>query len=219
MKKILSLALAAAMMVSAIPAAYALEGESTYDNNYEGTMGTVLTLNGSGTEEWTVTVPAKMVPGDTGTVKAEGTWAADKFLNVTCPTSVTLTYGAQTMDVAITDGRFSLIGNSVDPVSKEVEIAVEDASRLFGTWTGVLEYKVELAHRGDANGDGVIDSADLDYAQNVEANAIILTDEEEVAYVSRTDMNNDGNVNADDIFQIRRVLNGLVSMLPLAQSE
>ena len=213
MKKILSLTLAALMVVSMIPTAFAAENEADY------TAGTQITLNGSGTEQYTVTVPAKMIPGDTGTVKAEGTWAADKFLNVTCPTSVTLTYGAQTMDVAITDGRFSLLGNSVDPVSKEVEIAVEDASRLFGTWTGVLEYKVELAHRGDANGDGVIDSADTDYITQVIATTIILTDEEKAAVVSRADMNNDGKIDSADIFQINRVLNGKVSMIPSAQSE
>ena len=83
MKKILSVALASAMVVAALPVAYAAENEADY------TAGTQITLNGSGTEQYTVTVPAKMIPGDTGTVKAEGTWAADKFLNVTCPTSVT----------------------------------------------------------------------------------------------------------------------------------
>ena len=220
MKKILSLALAAAMMVSAIPAAYAAENEADYTAGTQITyMGTQEEAAGGAGDVWTVTVPAKMVPGDTGTVKAEGMWNSDKFLNVGVPSSVTLTYGAQTMDVAITGGSFSLIGNSVDPVSKEVEIAVEDASRLFGTWTGVLEYKVELAHRGDANGDGVIDSADTDYITQVVATTIILTDEEKAAVVSRADMNNDGKIDSADIFQINRVLNGKVSMIPSAQSE
>ena len=159
MKKILSLALAGVMMFSALPVAYAAEGEHDYTN------GTTITLNGSGTEAWTVTVPAKLSPvagSNAGKVKAEGTWAADKFLNVGAPSTVTLTYGAQTMDVAVTGGSFSLIGNSVDPVSKEVDVSIEEASRLFGTWEGLVEYKVELIEKGDVNRDGVITDADRD---------------------------------------------------------
>jgi len=194
MKKILSLALAAAMMVSAIPAAYAAEGENTYDNNYEGQMGTTITLNGSGTEEWTVTVPAKMVPGDTGTVKAEGTWAADKFLAVQRPSSVTLAYGAQTLDVSISGGTINLIGNSVEAVSKEVEISVEDASRLFGTWEGILVYQVDLIHKGDCNLDGVIDDTDLAMIKDVYLENTTLTDDEVPLY----DVNGDGKVSALD---------------------
>ena len=143
MKKILSLALAAAMMVSAIPAAYAAENEADYSAGTQVELiGSQEAAAGGAGDVWTVTVPAKMVPGDTGTVKAEGMWNSDKFLAVYAPDTVTLTYGAQTMDVAITGGSFSLIGNSAEAVSKEVEIAVEDASRLFGTWEGVLEYDV-----------------------------------------------------------------------------
>lgn len=199
MKKILSLALAAAMMVSAIPAAYALEGETTYDNNYEGTMGTVLTLNGSGTEEWTVTVPAKMVPGDTGTVKAEGTWAADKFLQVKAPSSVTLTYGAQSMDVGITFNGLYKIGNSVDPVTASQDISVAEASRLFGTWTGTLTYEVDLVEKGDVNRDGVIDAADLAAIREMTAGTI----EKDLTYA---DVHENESIDNGDIILMKRIL-------------
>ena len=98
MKKILSLALAAIMLLGAVPMVNAAE----VTENHDYSNGTAITLVGTGTEEYTVTVPAKMTPGDTGTVKAEGMWAADKYLQVSAPTSVALTYGAQSMDVAIT---------------------------------------------------------------------------------------------------------------------
>lgn len=204
MKKILSLALAAAMMVSAIPAAYAAENEADY------TAGTQIILNGSATEQYTVTVPAKMQPGDVGIVKAEGTWAADKYLQVTAPTSVTLTYGAQTMDVAVqtsrevggvtcTDG-LKLIGNSVDSISATTEITVAEASRLFGTWEGVLVYDVQLIEKGDINRDGIIDMTDLSLLRDlVSGNPT----EEELLY---SDIHTNGKLNALDVSIFRQVL-------------
>ena len=215
MKKVLSLALAGVMMFSALPVAYAAEGENTYDNNYEGQMGTQISYmgtqeveNGGAGDVWTVTVPAKMVPGDKGTVKAEGMWAADKFLQVTHPTSVTLTYGAQSMDVAVTGGSFSLIGNSVDPVSKEVEISVEDATRLFGTWEGTIVYTVDLIEKGDVNRDGVIDSSDLAMLKDL-ANG--TPTEDDLLYA---DFNADGSINNKDISIIKTILgqNGIEYM-------
>ena len=202
MKKIFSLAMAGVMMFSALPVAYAAEGEHDYTN------GTTITLNGSGTEAWTVTVPAKLSPvagSNAGKVKAEGTWAADKFLNVGAPSTVTLTYGAQTMDVAVTGGSFSLIGNSVDPVSKEVDVSIEEASRLFGTWEGLVEYKVELIEKGDVNRDGMIteDDANMCMAANQETNPLT---EEQILYA---DINGDGSVDSRDAMVINKAINGV----------
>jgi len=216
MKKILSLTLAALMVVSALPVAYAAEGENTYDNNYEGQMGTAITLNGSGTEEWTVTVPAKMVPGDTGTVKAEGTWAAHKHLAVLAPGTVTLTYGAQSMDVAITGGSLSLLGSSTAEVSKEVEISVADAERLFGTWTGVLTYNVALGDKGDVNQDGVITAEDAELISQFTNNEVELTEAQQLL----ADFTCDGKITATDAAQLTRLVNGKpVGIFTPAQSE
>lgn len=195
MKKILSLALAAAMVMSALPVAYAAEGDVV--NHTEGTK---ITLNGSGTEEWTVTVPAKLSPvagQNAGTVKAEGTWGADTFLAVYAPAEVTLTYGAQSLPVAVTGGSFSLIGNSVEAVSKEVDVSIEEASRLFGTWEGVLEYQVALIQKGDVDRDGLITDADTAIIKSYVQNE--LEDEQLKANVeAHGDLNNDGEIGAGD---------------------
>lgn len=105
MKRILSILMAALLLVSAIPTAFAAEDEHDYSN---GTQITLVGTQENQGAQWTVTVPAKMQPGQTGTVKAEGMWNSDTFLAVYTPASVTLSYGAQTMDVAITGGSFSL---------------------------------------------------------------------------------------------------------------
>lgn len=206
MKKILSLALASAMVVAALPVAYAAENETDHSNGTEITyIGSQEEAAGGAGDVWTVTVPAKMVPGDKGTVKAEGMWNSDKFLNVGAPSSVTLTYGAQTMDVTITGGSFSLIGNSAEAVSKEVEIAVEDASRLFGTWEGLVEYKVELIEKGDVNRDGMIteDDANMCMSANQETNPLT---EEQILYA---DINGDGSVDSRDAMVINKAINGV----------
>lgn len=148
-----------------------------------------------------------MVPGDTGTVKAEGTWAADKYLQVKVPTSVALTYGAQSMDVAITFDTMYKIGNSVEAVSAEHEIAVADASRLFGTWEGVLAYDVQLIEKGDINRDGVIDAADINTFQEYFGQKV--TDGVSIY----CDMNGDGNINNSDLIVLRAIFsqNGIAT--------
>lgn len=206
MKKILSLALAAAMVMSALPVAYAAENETDYTNGTQiSYMGTQEVDNGGAGDVWTVTVPAKMVPGDTGTVKAEGTWGADKYLRVSAPTSVTLSYGAQSMDVNITFDTMYKIGNSVKAVSAEHDIAIEEASRLFGTWEGVIVYQVKLIQKGDVNKDGVIDALDLDKMLEYSDN---WTTEDSIY----ADMDDDGMVNYMDIFEMTSLLeqNGLL---------
>ena len=213
MKKILSLALAAAMAVSVLPVAYAAEGETSHENGTQITyIGTQEEAAGGAGDVWTVTVPAKMVPGDTGTVKAEGMWNSDKFLNVGAPSTVTLTYGAQSMDVDITfkpegsnrNGGFSLIGNSVDSVSKEADISVADASRLFGTWEGTIVYTVDLIEKGDVNRDGVIDDADKNILSSVTAGSFTLEDD----LVIYADMNGDGVVDIEDESLLSRAILG-----------
>ena len=207
MKKILSLALAGVMVMSALPVAYAAEGEHDYTNGTEITyIGSQEEAAGGAGDVWTVTVPAKMQPGQTGTVKAEGMWNSDTFLAVYAPTTVTLTYGAQTMDVAITGGKFSLIGNSAEAVSKEVEIAVEDASRLFGTWEGVLEYDVALIQKGDVNQDGIIDQGDADLVNDYILEGTEISDEGMLV----ADVNGDGTVDNTDGVVIKAVTLGRV---------
>lgn len=198
MKRILSILMAALLLVSAIPTAFAAEGEHDYSN---GTQITLVGTQENQGAQWTVTVPAKMQPGQTGTVKAEGMWAADKFLQVAHPYSVTLAYGAQTMDVAVSGKPIMLIGNSAEQVSKEEDVTVADASRLFGTWEGILVYDVQLIN-GDFNEDGIIDAVDKTLIEEA-----ALTQSSDLKY----DITGDSLVNATDVarFQVLMNFNGI----------
>lgn len=136
MKKILSFLLAALMLVSMVPTALAADVDVS--------EGTTIKVVGTGADTYTVTVPAKLAPGESGTVKANGTWPSNQTLNVTAPSSVTLTHGTQTMDVGITFDGIHQAGNDTGSVSAEQTVAVAAASALFGTWTGTLNYTVEM---------------------------------------------------------------------------
>ena len=78
MKKLLSLGLVAAMAMSAMPMAYATTDVS--NGTEVEYLGSKTTIDGEGNEvyaeAYTVTVPAKMTPGGSAFVKAEGTWQA-----------------------------------------------------------------------------------------------------------------------------------------------
>lgn len=194
MKRIVSILMAAVLLVSAIPTAFAAEGEHDYSN---GTQITLVGTQENQGAQWTVTVPAKMQPGQTGTVKAEGTWAADQFINVHAPQSVTLTYGAQTMDVAVTLGKdhgFAKIGSNTEEVTHSAEITVAEASRLFGTWEGIIEYEVAMITNGDVNRDGMITADDASMMQKAGLDFIELT-EEQARYA---DLDGDGIASSQD---------------------
>lgn len=209
MKKILSLALASAMVVAALPVAYAAENETDHSNGTEITyIGSQEVAAGGAGDVWTVTVPAKMVPGDTGTVTAEGMWNANKYLQVTAPKTISLAYGAQSMDVGITFGLaysaentgFALLGNSISEVTTSHDLTVAEASRLFGTWTGTLNYTVELIEKGDVNRDGVIDATDVDVLKEL-ANG--LPSEGDSLYA---DIKADDSVNNADVAMLKIIL-------------
>lgn len=208
MKKILSLALAVLMLVSALPVAYAAEGETSHENGTQITyIGSQEEAAGGSGAVWTVTVPAKMQPGQTGTVTAQGTWATDQFINVHAPETVTLTYGAQSMDVDISWANescgFSKIGSNTETVTHSVDITVAEASRLFGEWTGLIEYTVALIENGDVNRDGMITEDDVTRIQQH-----MLTDPEKHVDLSTegqlyADINGDGNLNILDVVFLR----------------
>lgn len=163
MKKVLSLLLAGALMVSSIPVAFAT---NTYDQDYTGEMGTLVSYdaeadndgdgNADNAEYYTVTVPATMAPGDTGYVVAQGAWASNRKLVVSLPANtVTLvnSINAQnTKTLALTFAGISLPGSNTAAVTNVTEqapngtaISVADITdALFGTWSGTFYYDVEL---------------------------------------------------------------------------
>lgn len=207
MKRILSFLMAALLLVSAIPVTYAAEGEHDYSN---GTQITLVGTQETQGAQWTVTVPAKMQPGQTGTVTAQGTWAADEILNVGAPCAVTLAYGAQTMDVAISFHKaigdicgFSQIGSSTDEISVSYDITVSEASRLFGTWEGIIEYDVKLIEKGDVNQDGVIDQADIELLQQYSVGQAEISD----AGLLVADVNGITGVDSGDSTHLNAIVN------------
>ena len=159
MKKILSLVLAALLLVSMIPTAIAADTNPAVDGTTIKLVGSKETIG----ESYTVTVPAELQPGQEGWVSARGNWSSKQTLMVSCPNSVTLTYGDQTMTVNITsadyggeNGVLSLIewvGSDTEVSSVDGHIKVEEASALFGTWIGHLTYTVEMVTE-ESGGNG-----------------------------------------------------------------
>ncbi len=141
MKKILSLTLVLAMVMSmGITTAFAA-------GNWEG--GTQVTYTATGAEEWTVTVPASLTPGNAGDVTAAGTWGSNRKLVVTADDSVKLTNSinsADYKDLAVTFADINLVGDNTKSVSetKQVSVAEMPADALFGTWSGTFYYDVEM---------------------------------------------------------------------------
>lgn len=131
-------------------------GETTYcelcgacrnsaNHRNDASAGTDIVLKGNYTEaEYSVTVPAVMSPGDSSTVTATGHWNSDQILKVTAPNSVTLTYGTQSFNIGITFDGIERTGSDIDEITETASISVESKTVMFGTWTGVLEYHVEL---------------------------------------------------------------------------
>ena len=137
MKKMMSLVLALVMVCSLCVTAFAADA-------------TTVTYVGTGTEEYTVTIPASLAPGGSGEVKVQGTWASNRKLSVSAPSSVTLTNsidrGTKTLEV--TFAGIAKTGNNTVAVSDTKTISVADISNaLFGTWSGNINYTVSM---GDA---------------------------------------------------------------------
>lgn len=139
MKKILSLALAAMMVVSVLPVAYAADTVGVSE-------GTVVEVVGTKASAYEVAVPAKMNPGQTGTVSVSGNWGAAETLTVTAPDTVELVNGDRSMEVGVTFAGITKAGHDVDAVSASADVAIDavDTSTFFGTWTGLIEYTVEF---------------------------------------------------------------------------
>ena len=140
MKKILSLALAVSMLVSAVPMAYAADTQ-------DYTQGTQVTYTAENLESYTITVPAKLAPGDTGTVTAKGTWPSTKNLRVTADESIEMVNSISTAankELDITFEPIILAGSQTAEVSTTADITVEDITdALFGTWSGTINYNVD----------------------------------------------------------------------------
>ena len=154
-KKIISLLLALVIVIGVLP--MNVFATNSYDQDYTGEMGTQVSYTGQGTEEYTVTVPATMAPGDTGNVSVSGTWASNKKLIVSADSTVTLTNSlnsAEQKTIDITFAGIAKTGSNTNAIATTDEGAFATISianwnndvtaPLFGTWSGTFYYNVEM---------------------------------------------------------------------------
>ena len=161
MKKILSLTLAALMVVSMVPTAFAVDVDYQNGTEVEYT-GSRTTVNADGTEthnaEYTITVPALLAPGGSGTVTLAGYWPSDATVKVTAEDKVEMVNNINSADkkeLAVTFTAIELAGNNTVAVSDDETVSVADISNaLFGTWSGKFNYNVE--YNGEAGGSGTV---------------------------------------------------------------
>lgn len=168
MKKILSLTLAALLLVSMIPTAMAAE------NNWQG--GTKVEYTAATNEQYTVTVPATLAPGGSGDVVASGTWGSNRKLTVTADDDVTLTNSINAADQKVLDVTFAgieLTGSNTESVSDTKQVAVANITdAIFGTWSGTFNYNVAMS---DVAGGSTTEPSDPDTGDDEEANLITFT--------------------------------------------
>lgn len=174
MKKILSLTLAALLLVSMIPTAMAAE------NNWQG--GTKVEYTAATNEQYTVTVPATLAPGGSGDVVASGTWGSNRKLTVTADDDVTLTNSINAADQKVLDVTFAgieLTGSNTESVSDTKQVAVANITdAIFGTWSGTFNYNVamsDVAGSGNTGDSGTTEPSDPDTGDGEEANLITFT--------------------------------------------
>ena len=139
MKKIISFVLAAVLLVSAVPTALAT-------NDYS--QGTQVVYEATGSESYTITVPAQLAPGGSGTVTLEGTWADNRIITVTADPTVTLTNSIKAEDQKVLNVHFDGIseaGSNIGSQTFTEGVSVDDITNaLFGTWSGKFNYNVEV---------------------------------------------------------------------------
>ena len=110
--------------------------------------GTEVTYTGMGTEAYTVTVPATLAPGATGTVSLSGTWASNREVIITADSSVVLENAenaGETVTLTVSFEDVCVPGNNNVAVSFEQSVSVANAeSILFGTWSGAFSYTINI---------------------------------------------------------------------------
>ena len=146
MKRILSFLLAILLLISVIPTALAT-------NDY--TQGTQVVYQSSGSESYTITVPALLAPGSSGTVTLSGTWAENRTVNVTADPTVTLTNSIKSTDQKVLNVTFagiSELGSNTSSQTFAEPVSVDNITNaLFGTWNGKFNYNVEITDMQSAS--------------------------------------------------------------------
>ena len=148
MKRILSLTLSAAMVLSSVPFAYATE---------DWRQGTMVEYVAQNNESWTITVPAKLQPGKAGTVTLDGYWSSNKTITVDADDTVILRNSilqSDTKTLNITFPGITKEGNNVErSIASEIVSVQAIENALFGTWNGSFYYNVETSEINESGCD------------------------------------------------------------------
>ena len=154
MKKFISFLLVAVLLVSAVPTALAT-------NDYS--QGTQVVYQATGSESYTITVPAQLAPGGNGTVTLQGTWADNRIITVTAEPTVTLTNSIKAEDQKVLNVHFDGIseaGSNIGSQTFTEVVSVDDITNaLFGTWSGKFNYNVEINSQNNSEDDIPSDEA------------------------------------------------------------
>lgn len=179
MKKILSLMLAIMMLVSAIPAAYAT---TAYTNGTQVEYIADVDAN----REYTITVPALLNPGQSGTVTLKGKWASNETVKVTADATVELTNSINSNDKKVLNISFAGIEKAGDNTvertyTENVSVAAMPSDALFGVWSGKFNYNVDYVA-----GSGTTDPSDPDQPGGGEEISFAYRDVTFKAYAGET---------------------------------
>lgn len=151
MKRIVSLLLAAVMLVSAVPIAFAAD-----TNDYS--QGTQVVFTAANNESYTITVPASLKPGQGGTVTLSGSWPDNKTVSVTADKTVTLTNSIKAADTKTLNVNFNgigAVGSNTSSQTFTAPVSVDPITNaLFGTWSGHFYYNVGTLDTPIVNPDG-----------------------------------------------------------------
>ena len=142
MKKSICIAGLSVLAIATIPQAFAA-------NISQYGQGTQVSYQATENEEWTITVPAKLNPGQSGNVVLSGKWPSNKLISVTAEDSVTLTNNlnsnnAKVLDIDF-DGILNQEGNNTTSktYTQSISVANMPSDVLFGVWSGTFYYNVE----------------------------------------------------------------------------
>lgn len=121
----------------------------------EWSKGTLVIVEATNIEPYTITVPAKLSPGQSGTVTLSGLWPSYKMISIVANESVTLINNllkTDTKNLKITFGGIYKTGNDIESQTFTAPVSVEAISNaLFGVWSGHFNYTVDVS--GSLNPD------------------------------------------------------------------
>ena len=195
MKKILSLTLAVLMVVSMIPTAFAAEAGGNWAGGTQvEATGSRSTVEDDGSvshnAEYTITVPALLAPGGSGTVTLEGYWPSDATVKVTAEEKVEVVNDINSADkkeLAVTFASIEKAGSNTAIVTASAPVSVANIENaLFGKWAGKFNYNVE--YNGEAGGSGTTEPSDPDTGDGEEITFYIHINSKDLPFPAESGM-------------------------------